>query len=187
MTRLQGGLLAAALFACLPTVAEAQAWVVDKSRSALSFKAVASGTSFSGRFKDWDAQITFDPNNLSTGRVMATVAVASAETANDDRDELLPTPAFFDAARFPRATFVSSRFVDRGGGRYEAIGDLTVKGVTKPLTLPFTLAIDGNTAQMTGAVALNRSAFGVGTGQWAADKTIGTTVQVTIRLVATRR
>lgn len=187
MTRLKAGLFAAALLAFSPSVAAAQAWVVDRARSTLGFKGAASGQSFSGRFRDWDAQITFDPKNLAAARVVATIGVASAATGNEERDELLPTSAFFDAARFPRATFVASRFVDRGGGRYEAIGDLTIKGVTKPLTLPFTLAINGNTAQMTGAIALNRSAFGVGSGQWASDKTIGTTVQVTVNLTATRR
>lgn len=186
ISRLAGAAVAAAVLLA-PSLAAAQAWVVDKARSTLAFKGAASGQSFSGRFKTWDAQITFDPANLAAARVAATIAVASADTSNGERDELLPTSAFFDARKFPQATFVASRFVSKGGNRYEASGDLTIKGVTRPVTLPFTLAISGNTAQMTGALTLNRSAFGVGTGQWASEKTIATAVQVTINLTATRR
>jgi polyisoprenoid-binding protein YceI len=179
------GLLALVLTA--PSVAAANAWTVDKARSVLGFKGQASGVGFEGRFRTWDAQITFDPDNLANARVVATVNVGSVATGNGERDALLPTAAFFDAARFPRATFVAGRFVSRGGNRYAATGDLTIKGITKPVTLPFTLAIDGDTAQMTGSVALNRSAFAVGTGQWASDDTIDRTVVVTINLTATKR
>lgn len=177
----------AALVLATPAAAAANVWTVDKARSVLGFKGQASGVGFEGRFRTWDAQITFDPNNLAAARVAATVNVASVATGNGDRDELLPTAAFFNTARFPQATFVASRFTARGGNRYEATGDLTIKGITKPVTLPFTLAINGNTAQMTGSVALNRSAFAVGTGQWASDDTIDRTVVVTINLTATKR
>lgn len=187
MTSRRFAIFAAAMVLFCVGAASAQAWTVDKARSTLGFSGKASGTAFSGRFKTWDAQIIFDPNNLASARVVATVALASADTANADRDELLPTSAFFDVRKFPQATFVASRFVSKGGNQYEASGDLTIKGVTRTVTLPFTLAITGNTAQMTGAVSLNRSAFGVGTGQWASEKTIDTAVRVTINLTATLR
>lgn len=176
-----------ALLIAFPAAAAGSAWTVDKSKSTLGFRSQASGVPFTGRFKSWDAQIDFDPADLSRARVVATVDVGSVDTANEDRDELLPTSSFFDTAKFPRATFIASRFVAKGGNRYEAAGDLTIKGITKPLTLPFTLVISGNTAQMTGQIALNRSAFAIGTGQWASDETIDRTVTVTVNLTATRR
>jgi polyisoprenoid-binding protein YceI len=96
----------------------------------------------------------------------------------------LPDTPWFSAAKYPKATFVTHTFKALGGNRYVAAGDLTIKGVTKPLTLPFTLVITADTAKMNAAVSLNRLAFGVGQGEWATTQVIPAAVQVTIALTA---
>jgi polyisoprenoid-binding protein YceI len=163
------------------------AWTVDKAASSLRFSSSLGGEAFSGAFKQWDADIRFDPANLAGSSVAATVNVASAGTGSTDRDQALPTADFFDAAHFPKATFVAKSFKALGGGRYQAAGVLTLRGVAKPLTLPFTLAITGPQAKMTGAVAINRLAFGVGQNEWKAVTTLPAAVSVTLNLVARKK
>jgi polyisoprenoid-binding protein YceI len=167
--------------------APAPAWGVDKAASSVRFASSFSGAPFSGAFSRWDADIRFDPANLAGSSVTAVIDVASAATGDADRDQALPTPTFLSAAKFPKATFTAHSFTALGGDRYQAIGTLTLRGVTKPLTLPFTLAIAGPKARMNASVALNRLAFGVGQDQWAKTDAIPNPVTVTIALTATRK
>ena len=162
------------------------AWTVDKATSSVSFTSSMAGESFSGSFRRWDADIRFDPANLAASSVSATIEVASVTTGNPDRDQALPTATFFNAPAFPKATFVAHGFTAAGPGHYQAQGVLTLRGVSKPLTLPFTLAVQGPQAKMTGQVAINRLAFGVGQGEWAAVTTIPAAVSVSIALTARR-
>ena len=162
------------------------AWVVDKSASSLRFTSSMAGESFTGAFRRWDADIRFDPANLAASSVTATMDVASAATGNADRDQALPTDTFLDAPAYPKASFVAHHFTALGGGRYQADGVLTLRGVSKPLSLPFTLVIQGNQARMTGQVAINRLAFGVGQGEWKAVTTIPAAVNVSVAITARR-
>ena len=177
------GLLASALIAG-PTAAAN--WVVDKAQSRLGFKGVVEGDVFDGSFRKWDARISFDPKALATSKVLVTIDTGSAYTGDADRDGSLPTPEWFDPKRFPTATFAANRIVDLGGGRYQAIGELTVKGIKKPLVLPFTLAIIGDVAKMQASLVLNRTAFGIGSGKWNSDELVGTKVTVVGNLTARR-
>jgi polyisoprenoid-binding protein YceI len=177
---------AAAILIAGPAMAQAPAWTVDKARSTLGFKGVASGQPFQGRFNDWNAQIAFDPKNLAASRATVTVRVASASTGNKERDGMLPDEAFFAAGKHPTATFTTRSITATGPNRYNAVGELSMKGVKRQVTLPFTLAITGDTAKMNGTLVLDRTAFGVGTGQWKSNETVGTRVTVTVDLTARR-
>jgi polyisoprenoid-binding protein YceI len=167
--------------------AGAATWVVDHAHSRLGFKGVVEGEAFDGAFRTWDAQISFDPKALATSHVTVTVDVASAVTGNKDRDETLPTDDWFAVKRFPRAVFTANRIIDRGGGHYEAQGDLVLKGVRRPVSLPFTLAISGKTAKMTGTAALDRTAFNVGSGKWSTPDEVAKAVTVVVDLTAQAR
>ena len=182
-------LIAASLALAIAGVAHAAAppaWILDKSASSLRFTSSMAGESFGGVFRRWDATIRFDPANLAASSVSADSDVASAATGNPDRDQALPTATFFDAPAHPHATFVAHGFTALGGGRFQTAGVLTLRGVSKPLTLPFTLSVTGAQARMTGAVAINRLAFGVGQGEWQATDAIPATVTVSIALSARR-
>ncbi len=166
--------------------APAPAWSVDKAASAVRFSSSMNAQAFSGAFRRWDAAIAFDPKNLAGSSVTATIDTASAATGDPDRDQALPTAAFLAAVKFPKATFTAHVFKDLGGGRYAAIGQLTLRGVSKPLTLPFTLAITGARARMKASLALNRLAFGVGQDEWKAITALPAAVSVTIAIAASR-
>jgi polyisoprenoid-binding protein YceI len=178
----------AATLALVPALAAAAppTWVVDKTASHLTFSSSVSGQAFTGGFRSWQATIHFDPKDLAHSDVAATIDIASAATGNGDRDAEIPDQDWFWTSHFPRATFVAHGFQPAGPGRYLAAGVLTLRGVAKPLTLPFTLAITGTSAKMSAQVALNRLAFGVGQGEWQATDTVPAAVTVHIDLAARR-
>ena len=74
----------------------------------------------------------------------------------------------------------------KSGNDYVATGTLTIRGVTKPVTLPFALAISGKTAHMTGTAQVTRLDYNIGEGEWAGDKPVSHEVTVTVDLTATR-
>ncbi len=175
--------LAAALLAAVPT-AHAADWKILPG-SALTFTGEQAGEKFSGRFSRFDARISLDPEKLVETKIVVTVDVASAATDDRQRDAALPDKDWFDIAAFPQARF-ESRQVTRTAAGYEAVGDLTLRGVSKQIRLPFTLAIDGRKAEAKGHADLRRDAFGVGQGQWASDEWVSFDVGVDFDLKAER-
>jgi polyisoprenoid-binding protein YceI len=169
-----------------PAHAGAPTWNVNKGSSHLGFGVAVNNQGVKGEFRRWDAQIAFDPKALGQSRVAATIEMGSAVTGEATRDQSLPTADWFNVAAFPRATFVATNFKDLGGGRYQAMGDLTIRGVRRPVVLPFTLKINGNSAQMQGSLTINRGMFGVGQGQWKGTEMVAANVQINVSLNATR-
>jgi polyisoprenoid-binding protein YceI len=166
--------------------AGAPSWAVDKAQSRIRFKSAFSGEAFEGGFGRWDAQIAFDPKNLAASKVTVNVDITSVATGDRDRDESLPTADWFNTAKFPKATFVSTAIKSLGGDKYQADGVLTLKGVAKPVSLPFTLSIQGDVAKMSGQTVFNRSQFAIGQGQFAGPDTVPFNVTLTVAVVAKR-
>jgi polyisoprenoid-binding protein YceI len=161
-------------------------WAIDKGGSRLGFTAAMNGAPINGAFQRWDAQIAFDPANLPASHVVATIDTGSAKTGDQTRDEALPTGDWFSTKSFPRATFVSRKITAAGPGRYVAAGDLTIRNMTHPVALPFTLVLTGDRAAMTGALPIDRSIFGVGQGQWKTGEAVALKVQVNLSISAKR-
>lgn len=119
--------------------AVAQGWTLDKAHSKLGFSITHLLVSeVEGSFKSFDAKITSSKADLSDAVVELTADVASIDTDNEDRDKHLQAPDYFDAAKFPKLTFKSKTFKKADGKKYVVTGDLTLHGVTKPVTLDVT-------------------------------------------------
>ncbi len=165
--------------------AEASKWAVAKG-STLGFSTTWGGQAVEGRFDQWTADIVFSPDALDRSHVKVTIDLASVATGDPQQDVALPGADFFDAAQHPKAIFTADRFEAAGQNRYVAHGKLALRGVTRPLRLPFTLKIDGDKARMSGVTNLDRTAFGVGQGEWQATDQIPAQVKVSVALTATR-
>jgi polyisoprenoid-binding protein YceI len=107
-----------------------------------------------GRFKDFTGTIRYDESDISKSSVEFAAKIESIDTGVDARNAHLRTADFFDAAKYPEMTFKSTRVERRAGDQYVLHGDFTLKGVTKQISLPFT---------MTGAIkdAQSNTRFGV--------------------------
>lgn len=173
-------LLLAAL--ALPGAAGATDYAVQPGASTLGFSDTFQGQAFDGHFGQWTAAISYDPANLATSKFDVSVNLSSAKTGDDDRDGALPGPDFFDAAKFPRAHFVTTGF-RRVGGKVVADGQLTLRGVTRPVSLAVDFRPQGQGATLDVATTLKRLDFGVGGGQYADASVIGADVKVSAHLV----
>ena len=165
--------------------AEPSVWKTAKG-SKLGFKTTWSGQAIEGRFDRWNADIRFSPDALDKSKVSVSVDMTSAATGDAQRDATLPSGDWFDADRHPKAVFTATSFRKTGADRYLASGRLSLRGASKPVSLPFTLKIDGDRARMDGVTRLDRTAFGVGQGEWSSTDQIPAQVTVTVGLTATR-
>ena len=169
-----------------PAKSGAAKWAVDPAASKLGFSSAFSGTAFQGSFRRWSADVAFDPKNLAASKATVTVDMTSVATGDESRDESLPTDDWFASGKFKTATFTTTSIKDLGGGKYQAPANLTIRGVTKPVVLNFTVAITGDQAKMSGTAVINRSQFGVGQGQWAGAETVPLNVTVNVNIAAKR-
>ena len=136
MTRRTALALAAlALLAAAPHAhAQAATWKIDPVHSELTFRIRHYVTKVRGTFARWDGTITADPKALGAGAVEVTIDAKSIDTNNERRDEHLRSNDFFATDSFPTLTF-RSRKVTVTGGDIAVAGDLTIRGVTKPVVL----------------------------------------------------
>lgn len=152
------------------------AWRLAKG-GRLGFKVTVNGEAVSGSFGNWDADISFDPEQLDKSSIKATIALASVNSGDSGRDDMLRGDDFFGTGS-PTARFTANRIKSKGGNRYEAQGALQMKGVSKPVTLAFSLDINDKQARASGTARFDRRDFGIGTGQFSDTGTISGDVTV---------
>ena len=162
--------------AVISVVSFGQTWSVDKAHSQLNFSVThLSIADIGGAFRSFDSKITASKDDFSDASIELTAEVGSVNTGNDQRDNHLKTPDFFDAAKYPTLVFKSKSFTKVQGKKYKLAGDLTFHGVTKPVVLDVTL--NGTTtnpmskkatAGFTITGVIKRSDFGVAASMPAA-------------------
>jgi polyisoprenoid-binding protein YceI len=170
-------------------------WALDSTHSIAEFavKHMVVATA-KGRFGAMEGSLQWDGQNLASGSVNATIDVTSISTGDVNRDGHLKSDDFFNAEQFPKATFRSTRIVPGKGEEFQVIGDLTVRDITKEVTLeaefegqvkdPYGLQRAGFTAETT----INRKEFGL---NWnavleAGGAVVADKVKVTIHAEFTR-
>lgn len=170
--------------------AEAAAWSIDASHSKVGFSVRHFFTPVDGSFDAYEADIRFSPDDLAGSSINVTIDVTSINTANERRDGHLMSADFFDAETWGTITFTSSEIVSTGGNDFVAKGELTMRDVTRPVDLPFTLLgvmehpfrPGTQLAGIVSSMTINRNDYGVGTGDWAATAVVGDEVTVDINL-----
>ena len=143
-------------------------YTIDPSHSQIGFTARhAMVTKVRGAFNEYDGSGYFDADNPSNSRLELTIKAASIDTRNADRDNHLRSNDFFDMETYPEIRFVSTNVESAGDDRYKVTGDLTIKDVTKPVTIDFEVtgaAVDPFQNQrigLEGRTTINRKDWGV--------------------------
>jgi polyisoprenoid-binding protein YceI len=171
--------------AVLPTLAlAADAWKIDGSHTQAGFSVKHFMIStVRGDFDKTEGKVMLDEADITKSTVEATIDVASVSTRDEKRDTHLKAADFFDVAKFPKMTFKSTK-VEKAGEGLKVTGDLTMKGVTKPVVLDVTGPTKeikdpwGNTRRgLSATTKLNRKDFGVNYGP---DAVVSDMVTVTI-------
>jgi len=163
-------------------------WVMRPNESSIVFNGKQTGDDFSGEFKSFTADILFVPTSLKVSNINAVIDMSSFDAGNKDRNDALPGKDWFSVKEFPQAVFNAHEFTAIDEDSFEAKGELTLRGVSLPVTLPFDLDIsDAGVATMTGSLTLDRSDYGVGQGAWAKGEWVDLNVGVDIKIVADKR
>jgi len=185
------GLFTAFLMLTISAAAEVQTWQIDPNHTAAQFSVRHMGIStVRGAFTKVSGSAQYDPSNPTKTVVDATIEATSVDTRVSMRDEDLRSPNYFDVAKYPTITFKSKSVQDAGEGKLKMVGDLTIHGVTKEVTLD----VDGPSSPVTdqrgnshiGASAstkVNRKDFGVG----GSSNMVGEDITITIDVELLRK
>jgi polyisoprenoid-binding protein YceI len=164
-------------------------WNFDVARSSVGFTVRHLVVSkVHGRFKSWRGALSFDEANLAASSVEVEIDVTSIETGDALRDDYLRTGDALEPAKYPSMTFKSTS-VTAGKSRFEVAGDLTVRGVTRPVTLDVDRSGKTRDAvHFSARASLNRKDFGVSFNAVldAGGVAVSEKVDVVIELEATR-
>ena len=156
----------AAMLAASPAFG-ADTFVIDKGHSEIGFQIRHMVTKVRGRFTDFEGRIQVDRGKPQASSVELTIQATSIDTANENRDKDLRSADFFDVEKFPTITFKSTRMTPKGKDAYDVTGNLTMRGVTKEITLPVSFLgfmKDPRGTERAGfetAITLNRKDFGI--------------------------
>jgi polyisoprenoid-binding protein YceI len=169
------------------TVIAAQRWNNEPASSRLVFEFKQAGALASGVFRKFDLQLALDDKGVPTS-LNVLVDMASLDTQDAERDEILRGSDLFDIAKFPKARFEARKFVSRskaqGPQRYDAVGQLTLRDATQPVivALQWDHAQAAARATLQGEVKIRRLAFGVGRGEWQSTQWVGDEVRVHFKI-----
>jgi cytochrome b561 len=159
------------------------AYSVIVAQSALTYTFMQAGAANQGRFNSYS--VSFDP---ALGRLDVTIDMRSFDTGDSQRNGVLGGKDLFDVAHFPQARFTAAR-LERTASGYDATGPLTLHGVTRNITVPFTWRIatvqGRRVGYLVGQTRLRRLDYGIGQGQWRSTDWVGADVTVRYSLVLT--
>jgi polyisoprenoid-binding protein YceI len=161
--------------------ARADDWQGDGTSGRLEFSAVQAGAKFTGRFTRFQVELELTPARPERGRLHVTVATASADSQDADRDGTLRSQDFFWSERHPEAVFHAQGF-ERDGAGWSARGTLSLRGVQQPVVVHFSASPGKDRLAMKGRATLRRLAFGVGQGDWSSTEWIGDEVEIAFDL-----
>jgi polyisoprenoid-binding protein YceI len=157
------------LFFTFPVLSQAATWQIDPDHSSFQFKVRhLTVSNVKGDFTKLKGAVTMDDKDISNLNVELTIDAASVNTGHAKRDEHLRASDFFDVAKYPTITFVSKKVIKDGPDRLKVIGDLTIHGVTREVTVN----VEGPTQEVkdpggnfrrgaTGTARINRKDFGL--------------------------
>ncbi len=186
--------IAVILALALAATAQVQEYQIDKGHSHVGFTAKHLMISnVPGRFTDFAGTVSFDPKDVTKSAVKVTIQTASINTDNSSRDGDLHSSEFLDVAKFPTMTFESTK-VEKTADGYLLIGNLTIKGITKPVQIPFSINGPINDPwgnlriAAEGATTIDRRDFNVTYNNKAKDGTaiVGDIVKIDLSIEAVR-
>jgi polyisoprenoid-binding protein YceI len=190
-SHLRSSVLAISIFSfSYATLSFGKEFKIDSGHSNVQFVARHLVSKVNGEFQDFDGEFSFDPKNPSKAMVKADIKVDSINTKIADRDKHLKSKDFFDSEKFPTLRFVSNKFVAESDNKYKMSGDLTMHGITKPVTfdVEYLGAMDDPSGNhrvgFTASSKINRKDFGMNWNK-ALDKggfVLGDDVQININI-----
>lgn len=165
----------------------AAAQPVDLARSSLTFGFKQENVPGEGKFKRFTADVAFDPARPEATRAAIEVDTTSLDLGDPQWSNDAQAPSWFATKANPRATFVAGAAKALGGGRFEAPGKLTLKGVTRDVVATFTAKPEAGGTLVEGTVPVRRLDFKIGEGTWADTSVVANEVAIRFKLLIAKK
>lgn len=156
------------------------------AQSEITFVAKQMGVPLDGKFGKFDAQVAFDTKKPEAGKIAFTIDLGSAVVGDAETVKELKKPDWFSVVKFPNAAFTSSAIKAVGPGKFEVVGNLSIKGNVKPVTIPVSVApAVAGVSMAQGSFLLKRIDFKIGEGDWTDVSIVANDVTVKFKLALT--
>jgi len=152
----------------------------------LKFTFMQAGAANTGWFPQFSVDLNYDEKDPAAGRLEVTVQVGSLETKDQERNDTLKSADLLDTGKYPTAHYAATSFARGAGGKLEAVGRLTLHGVTRDLRLPLQIQPNASGITLSGEVAIRRLDYGVGQGDWKSTDTVGDEVKLQFQVPLVR-
>jgi polyisoprenoid-binding protein YceI len=167
--------------------AGANALTVDAAKSTIAFNFKQSGIALQGRFTKFDAKIFFDMKKLEATKAEFSVDMSSVELGDPAYNDESAGPDWFNTRKFPRAAFVTDNVrAGADSSKLEAIGELTIKGATRPIKAQFSVTGDATNPIVEGSFIMKRRDWNIGDNEWKAIAIVADDVTVTFKFVTSK-
>jgi polyisoprenoid-binding protein YceI len=154
---------------------------IIRERSAIRFVTKQMNVPVEGQFRQFDGTVFFDPVRPGATKADFTVELASIDLGNEEGETEAKRKLWLDTSAFPAAKFSATSVKSFGNNKFEAAGQLTIKGVSHEVTAPFTVTEANMLRTVEGQFALKRLRYKIGEGQWSDTDTVADEVTVRFR------
>lgn len=179
MKRIAIGIIVSSLALGSAPLAAAACWQPVPAANSIVFTTTQAGAPFQGQFKQFDGLVCLGQGSGQDDRMQVSVQTVSVDTDLPELDEALRGPDFFDTARWPQASFTSESIKALGDNHYQVTGKLTLRDVTREITVPFTFVPTASgRARLDGKLDFERLDYHIGLGQWQDTRWVGDRVEV---------
>lgn len=160
-------------------------FTLDQAKSTLEFTFTQAGAQNKGKFTRFPTTLDLSADNQVPAKLDVTVEMISVDTGDKERDDTLKSADLFGVAKFPQARFTSTQITKTANG-YDAVGKLTIRGVSRDFHIPFSFKTADEQGKpagyLLGKTTLKRLDFGVGQGDWKSTEEVGNDVSVSYSL-----
>ncbi|PUE05898.1 polyisoprenoid-binding protein [Limnohabitans sp. T6-5] len=154
------------------------------AKSSVTFSYKQMGVAMDGRFKRFAAKVNFDPAKADQAKASFEVDLASVDAGSSEADDEVVTKSWFNAAAFPKASFVAKQIKQTAPNQYEVLGTLSIKGLTREVKFQMKHAAQGKDGVLTGGFTLKRGDYSIGEGMWAKFDVVANDIQVNFSITA---
>ncbi|HJU71540.1 MAG TPA: YceI family protein [Paucimonas sp.] len=168
---------------CLALPALAAPLKVDGAKSAVHIVFKQMNVPVEAKFNKFTAQIDFNNAKPETSRATVDIDIPSFDLGDPEYNKEVLKKEWFNAARYPKAGFVSSAMKSGANGRFDVTGKLTIKGKSADVSFPLSVKKEGASQVFEGALPIRRLAFNIGEGEWKDTDMVADEVVIKFRVV----
>lgn len=176
---------AAAICIAVPAIA-ATALKTDTTKSTVTITFKQLNVPISAKFKQFNAQISYDAAKPETSKANVDIDIASFDLGDPEYNKEVMKKEWFNAAQFPKASFVSSQIKTGANGKLDVIGKLTIKGKTTDVSFPLMVKKEGSAQIFEGVLPIKRLTYNIGEGEWKDTSMVADEVAIKFRVLTTQ-